>query len=68
MPVRKFRSVGQMPGPPPLPRLDPDNLRVACDLSAAAARLRPRRFPTGVRKYRSLDEANRAREAWEGSA
>jgi hypothetical protein len=27
MGVRKFRSVADMPGPAPLPPLDPDNLR-----------------------------------------
>jgi hypothetical protein len=32
MPVRKFRSVEEMPGPPALPPLDPDNLRLALSL------------------------------------
>ena len=27
MGARKFHSVEEMPGPPPLPRLDPENLR-----------------------------------------
>jgi hypothetical protein len=39
MPVRKFRSVAEMPPPPPLPPLDPRNFKVACDLSVTAARL-----------------------------
>jgi len=57
MPVRKFRSVVEMPPPPPLPPLDPRNHTLACDLSTTAARLRPLRFPAGVRKHRSLTEA-----------
>jgi hypothetical protein len=65
MPVRKFRSITEMPSPPPRPPLDPDNLRIALELSAFAARLCPRQFPTGVHKYRSIEEASRRREAWE---
>ena len=64
MPVRKFRSVAEMPPPPPLPPLDPQNLKLACDLSTMASRLRPLRFPTGVHKHRSLDEALRLRRSW----
>ena len=65
MPVCKFRSVVDMPPPPPLPPLDPRNLKLACDLSELAARLQPRRFPPGVHKHRSLDEADRLRRSWE---
>ena len=36
-------------------------------LWAFAARLVPRRVPSGVRKFRSIEEANRDRAAW-GSA
>ena len=64
MPVRKFRSVAEMPPPPPLPRLDPRNLKLACDLSTTVARLRPLRFPSGVHKHRSLDEAQCVRRSW----
>ncbi len=52
MPVRKFRSVTEMPSPSPLPPLDPQNLKLACDLSTMASRLRPLRFPPGVYKHR----------------
>jgi hypothetical protein len=65
MPVRKFRSIADMPSPPPLAPLDPRNLKLACDLSGLAVRLRPRRFPPGVYKHRSLDDADRARRGWE---
>jgi hypothetical protein len=64
VPVRKFRSVEEMPAPSPLPPLDPRNLKLACDLSTTAARLRPLRFPPGVYKHRSLSEAQRLRRSW----
>jgi hypothetical protein len=56
MGVRKFHSVEDMPGPPPLPRLDPENLRVACGLSSLAFGLCPIRRKPGVRKFSSWDE------------
>ncbi len=43
------------------------NLRVACELSELAYGLRPWHFPPGVRKFRSVEEAWRAREEWERS-
>ncbi len=57
MPVRKYRSVEEMPGPPTLPRLHPDNLRRACELSETAYRLCPWHLPPGVRRFRSIGEA-----------
>jgi hypothetical protein len=66
MPVRKFRSVAEMPPMPPRPPLDPKNLQLACELAELALRLGPyRRFPPGVKKFRSMAEANRYREEWE---
>lgn len=62
MPVRKFRSAAEMPHTP-LPPLDPRNLKLACDLSAVAMRMRPVRVPAGVYKHRSLDDPRR-RRAW----
>ncbi len=63
MAVRKFRSIDEMPGPPPLPRLRAENLRIACGLSSLADALRPLRRSPGVRKFRSWDEAMAVREA-----
>ena len=63
MPVRKFRSVEDMP-PSPLPPLDPRNLRLACDLSTMAARLWRLWIPAGVYKHRSLEAAQRLRRSW----
>ncbi|HEY5283077.1 MAG TPA: hypothetical protein VIM14_09830 [Polyangia bacterium] len=62
MGVRKFRSVEDMPGPPPLPRLDPENLRIACGLASLAFGLRPVRKTSGVRKFRSWNELLAAKE------
>lgn len=65
MPVRKFRSIEDMPGPPALPPLAPDNLREAFSMMDLAYRLFPWSYPPGVHKYRSIDAANAARGAWE---
>ena len=61
MGVRKFRSVGEMSGPPPLRPLDPENLRIACELSSLELLAPLRRVP-GVRKFRSVEEMSRERE------
>ena len=63
MGVRKFHSVEEMPGPSPLPRLDPENLRIACGLASLANGLSPARRTPGVRKFRSWNEALAAKEA-----
>ncbi len=65
MPVRKFRSVEQMPSAAFREPLDPANLRLACELSSTAVRMSPKRFPRGVHRYRSVAEASARREAWE---
>jgi hypothetical protein len=65
MPLRKYRSVADMPSPSWSERLDPENLRRAFDVSALAARLHPRRFPPGLYKYRSIEDASEARRGWE---
>jgi hypothetical protein len=62
MGVRKFHSVEEMPGPPPLPRLDPENLRIACGLSTLADWRGSLSRPPGVRKFRSWDDLLAARE------
>ena len=65
MPVRKYRSVADMPGARPLPRLDPENLRIACELTELAFQLHPWKFEPGVRKFRSQSEADQHRQEWE---
>jgi hypothetical protein len=63
MPVRKFRSAADMPQAT-LPPLDPRNFKLACDLSTLASRMRPVRFPAGVYKHRSLEDAQHLRRVW----
>ena len=62
--VRKFRSAAEMPAPPPLTPLDPENLRIACELSSVEL-LRPVPRTPGLRKFRSVEEMSRAQERWE---
>lgn len=62
MPVRKFRSVEEMPGPAPREPLDPENLKIAFDLMGATHRLARQRRPPGVRKFRSWNELLLTRE------
>ena len=45
--------------------LDPNNLRIACELSELTYGLRPWSFTPGVGKYSSVEEATRHRAAWE---
>ena len=68
MPVRKYRSVEDMPSAAFRTPLDPVNLRLACEVSTTALRFAPRRFPPGVHRYRSIAEAAERREAWERSS
>ena len=68
MPVHKYRSVAEMPRAGVYAPLDPENLRRACELSTLALRLSPRRFPAGVRRYRSVTESDEQRQLWERSA
>lgn len=65
MPVRRYRSVTEMPGSRPLRPLDPRNLEIACELTELAFFLHPWRLEPGVRKYRSAEEAHRQRQRWE---
>jgi hypothetical protein len=65
MPLRKYRSVEGMPEAAFREAGDASNLRIACELSATASRLAPRRFPPGVHRYRSIALASEQREAWE---
>ncbi len=65
MPVRKYRSVMEMPDARPLRPLDPENLRIACELTELTFALHPWKFEPGVRKYRSAEEADRHRREWE---
>lgn len=65
MPIQKFRSLGEArealwgrPG-------DPDHLRRVAWLWAFSDWLYPLRFPRGVYRFATIEEANHQREAWE---
>lgn len=62
MTLRKYRSVGEKPGVRPRTPLDPENLRIACELSELARGLRPWRLEPGLYRFRSLEAANRHRQ------
>ena len=68
MPVRKYRSVEGMPEAAFREARHPSNLRIACELSTTASRFAPRRFPSGVHRYRSITQANEQRQSWERSS
>jgi len=58
MTIRKYKSVTEMLGVQPLRPLDPENIRVACELSELAFGLGGWQFEPGVHKFRSLEEAS----------
>ena len=62
MSVRKFRDVSLMPPAPPLDTKDPATWAVIRDLWGLIARTLPPLYPPGVRRFRSIDEMNRARD------
>jgi hypothetical protein len=62
MGVRRFRSVEEMPGPPPRRPLDPENLLIAFGLVSVANGFSPVAYDPGVRKFRSWEEAVVSRE------
>jgi hypothetical protein len=65
MPVRKFRSVADMPDPPRV-RSARDGLAAACALSDVSRAFgHTARAPRGVRKFKSVQEADEHRRAWE---
>lgn len=69
MPVRKYRSVEEMPdaalaydaGDPAIPKV----IRHLWDLSERLLWPVGTCIPRGVRKYRSIEEANADRDRWE---
>jgi hypothetical protein len=65
MPLKKLRDVAETASTKWAPRLAPDNLRQAVALTQLAYHLHPWRYPHGVRKYRSMEDANAARRQWE---
>jgi len=62
MPVQKFRSVEEMPAVPWCESLDEECLRRIAKLWSRFSLLSPRVYPRGVFKFRSIEEAQEARE------
>jgi hypothetical protein len=67
MPVRKYRSIEEMPEPPWKRPGDPDLYRALARLWETARRLQPRQFPCGVYKHRSMEDMNRQRDEWDAA-
>lgn len=65
MPVRKFRSVEDMPSVASYAPGTPALFRAVGITWELARRTSPRRFSRGVRRFRSLDEMRRAEDAGE---
>jgi len=68
MPVQKFRSIEETPPVPWRQRGDPELYLALARLWQTAQRLRPRRFPAGVYRHRTMEDMNRQREQWESAS
>jgi len=64
MPVRKFRSHAEAERDLIYPPGDPRILKALDFVLGLSALARAKPFPRGVHRYRSIEEANAAREAW----
>lgn len=67
MPVQKFRSIADTPDVPWRVPGDPVLYVALARLWNTSGRIRPRRFPAGVYKHRSIEEMNRQRDAWDAA-
>jgi len=65
MPVRKFRSVEEMEDSTWRQPGDPDLWRAIASVWSFAARTFPKRFPPGVYRHRSIEDAQRQRDLWD---
>lgn len=65
MPVRKFRNVEEMSEPRWRPSGQPELWEVMRYLAKLKEKTTSYRFPPGVYKHRSMEEAEALREQWE---
>jgi hypothetical protein len=68
MGVRKFRSITEMSDPPPLPPLSAKALQLGFEMMELSNKLSPVPWCAGIKKFRSVEEAWKHREARERSA
>lgn len=68
MPVRKLRSLEEAEDAVWRDPGDPRLWEVIRGVWGLSSRVFPRRFPPGVHRHRSIEDANRQREAWEIAA
>ena len=66
MPVQKFRSIEEMNNAPLLESRTPDFLQFLRHC-ARYWKIAPKRYPRGVFKFRSIEEAQKAREKHEST-
>jgi len=64
MPVYKFRDVSEMPDERWYDKGSPELLRAIRRVWDFSSRTTQPRFPAGVYKHRSIEEAERLREKW----
>lgn len=64
MPIQKFRSLEEAERALWESPMQPDLLARIAALWRFSSQLVPRDIPRGVRKFRSIEEANAEREAW----
>ena len=68
MPVRRYRDVAEMPGPR-RPASALAGLAAACAASSISRAFGTlRQAPRGVRRFRSVEEADAHRQRWESGA
>lgn len=67
MPVKRFRDVAEMEGNTWREPGDPRLFRAIRATWELARRTLEPRFPPGVHKHRSIEDAGRERERWEGA-
>ena len=65
MPIRKFRDVSEMDDGPWYERTDPSLHRAIARVWSFAMRTCALRFPPGVYRHQSFEEADAQREQWE---
>jgi hypothetical protein len=65
MPVRRYRSIEEMPDLPWRRPGDPELYQALRTLWTTSRRLAPRRFPPGVYRHASVESMNRQRDEWD---